>query len=187
MNITLIDSCRVWPIWVSFELFTLPGLVVYSGIPLWERRSKYVHTGPGNRAVHSRETQQASLGTRTNLTNFHWFSFVWTLIYHDLRHHIVNMLWTHEAQPLSLPSCYQLLKENKTYYHWELIEKSMQRIFEVQGDVEAEVPLYCLITVQSLNFLYLRPKLRREERDTLHAPQGCSPFFGRGYWFQWLD
>jgi hypothetical protein len=32
------------------------------------------------------------------LTNFHWFSVVWTLIYHDLRHHMVKMLWTYEAQ-----------------------------------------------------------------------------------------
>jgi hypothetical protein len=31
-------------------------------------------------------------------TDFHWFSVV-TLIYHDLRHHMVKMLWTHEAQP----------------------------------------------------------------------------------------
>ena len=33
------------------------------------------------------------------LANFHWFSVVWTLIYHDLRHYVVKMLWTHEAQP----------------------------------------------------------------------------------------
>jgi hypothetical protein len=33
------------------------------------------------------------------LANFHWFSVVWTLIYHDLRHHMVKMLWTYEAQP----------------------------------------------------------------------------------------
>jgi hypothetical protein len=33
-----------------------------------------------------------------DLTHFHWFAVVWTLIYHDLRHHMVKMLWTHEAQ-----------------------------------------------------------------------------------------
>ena len=31
------------------------------------------------------------------LINFHWFAVVWTLIYHDLRHNMVKMLWTHEA------------------------------------------------------------------------------------------
>ena len=31
------------------------------------------------------------------LANFRWFAVVWTLIYHDLRHQMVKMLWTHEA------------------------------------------------------------------------------------------
>jgi hypothetical protein len=39
------------------------------------------------------------LNDNNYLANFQWFAVVWTLIYHDLRHHMVNMLWTHEAQP----------------------------------------------------------------------------------------
>ena len=41
-------------------------------------------------------TAQASQTTsrQVTLTNLQWFSVVWTLIYHDLRHHVVKMLWT---------------------------------------------------------------------------------------------
>jgi NAD-dependent SIR2 family protein deacetylase len=55
------------------------------------------------------------------LTNLHWFSVVWTPIYHDLRHHMVKMLWTREAQPnffhmfLQLPKFKK--KTLKLYFH----------------------------------------------------------------------
>jgi hypothetical protein len=48
---------------------------------------------------HRNNFDDAMTQTVVNLANFHWFSVVWTLIYHDLRHHMVKMLWTHEAQP----------------------------------------------------------------------------------------
>ena len=35
----------------------------------------------------------------TPLTNLQWLAVVWIPIYHDSRHRMVKMLWTHEAQP----------------------------------------------------------------------------------------
>jgi hypothetical protein len=65
-----------------------------------------------------------------NLTNFHWFSVVWTLIYHDLRHHMVKMLWTHEAQ-LSKPVeiCF-LQQQQLKIVDWKGLERCALAVSE---------------------------------------------------------
>ena len=61
----------------------------------WETGSELgIRGGPDK---HKANKNAASL-----LTNWQWFSVVWTLIYHDLRHRMVKMLWTHEAQPMAM-------------------------------------------------------------------------------------
>jgi hypothetical protein len=44
----------------------------------------------GVRALTSRQ----HVSVLRELANFHWFSVVWTLIYHDLSHHMVKMFFT---------------------------------------------------------------------------------------------
>ena len=51
---------------------------------------------PDGRITHAYRRGAANL-VRIQYTFLQWFAVVLTLIYHDLRHHMVKMLWTHEA------------------------------------------------------------------------------------------
>ena len=53
---------------------------------LWRRQKIYTSLKPNKLGIE-------------NWTNLQWLAVVWTLIYHDLRHHMVKMVWTDEAQP----------------------------------------------------------------------------------------
>ena len=56
----------------------------------------YIEGGGGARTwkyLHSIQYITLNLGTAQK-TYLQWFSVAWTLIYHDLRHHMVNILRT---------------------------------------------------------------------------------------------